>query len=253
MTPADMLGIQLDDRALFLSRWRTLLLGVLDPETVLDHPGRAEFRRLVEDWDARAGVDSVGYRLVRAYHDRTQQAVWNMILAGLRLPAEEGSAPPAQFEGPLWQLIGTQPLHLLARAYPDWPAFLRAQVDVTLADLGGRCPELAYCTWGARNVVRIRHPLSAALPWLASFLDMPTLELPGDHDMPRVQDGATGASERFAVSPGHESEGYLHLPGGQSGHPLSPYYRAGFIEWARGEPLPFLPGPAEHALTLTPK
>ena len=253
MTPADMLGIQLDDRALFLSRWRTLLLGVLDPETVLEHPGRAEFRRLVEDWDARAGVDSVGYRLVRAYHDRTQQAVWNMILAGLRLPAEEGSAPPAQFEGPLWQLIGTQPLHLLARAYPDWPAFLRAQVDVTLADLGERCPELAYCTWGARNVVRIRHPLSAALPWLASFLDMPTLELPGDHDMPRVQDGATGASERFAVSPGHEREGYLHLPGGQSGHPLSPYYRAGFVEWARGEPLPFLPGPAEHALTLTPK
>src|SRR5947207_6204155 len=130
---------------------------------------------------------------------------------------------------------------------------LRAQVDVTLADLGGRCPELAYCTWGARNVVRIRHPLSAALPWLASFLDMPTLELPGDHDMPRVQDGATGASERFAVSPGHESEGYLHLPGGQSGHPRSPYYRAGCIEWARGEPLPFLPGPAEHALPLTPK
>src|SRR5438309_3366451 len=75
MTPADMLGIQLDDRALFLSRWRTLLLGVLDPETVLDHPGRAEFRRLVAAWDARAGVDSVGYRLVRAYHDRTQQAV----------------------------------------------------------------------------------------------------------------------------------------------------------------------------------
>src|SRR6059058_5572772 len=149
--------------------------------------------------------------------------------------------------------IGTQPQHLLARAYPDWPAFLRAQVDVTLADLGERCPELARCTWGARNVVRIRHPLSAALPWLASFLDMPTLELPGDHDMPRVQDGATGASERFDVSPGHESEGYLQLPGGQSGHPLSPYYRAGFIEWARGEPLPFLPGPAEHALTLTPK
>jgi hypothetical protein len=24
------------------------------------------------------------------------------------------------------------------------------------------------------------------------------------------------------------------------------------MEWARGEPLPFLPGPAQHALTLTP-
>ncbi len=253
LTPADMLRIQLDDRALFLSRWRTLLLDVLDPGSLRDHPRRAEFRQLVADWDARAGVDSIGYRLVRTYHDRTQQAAWNMILAGLRLPEEEGSAPPAQFEGPLWQLIQTQPLHLLARTYPDWPAFLLAQADVTIAELAASCPELARCTWGARNVVRIRHPLSAPLPWLASFLDMPTLELPGDHDMPRVQDGPSGASERFAVSPGHESEGYLHLPGGQSGHPLSPYYRAGFMEWARGEPLPFLPGPAEHRLILTPK
>ena len=82
---------------------------------------------------------------------------------------------------------------------------------------------------------------------------MRTLELPGDRDMPRVQiDSIEGASERFAVSPGHESEGYLHLPGGQSGHPLSPFYRAGFMEWARGEALPLLPGPAQHTLTLAP-
>ena len=87
---------------------------------------------------------------------------------------------------------------------------------------------------------------------MASFLDMPPIELPGDHDMPRVQDHAFGASERFAVSPGHEAEGYLVIPGGQSGHPLSPYYRAGFQQWAHGEPLSFLPGATEHTLTLTP-
>ena len=79
-----------------------------------------------------------------------------------------------------------------------------------------------------------------------------TTSLPGDHDMPRVQDGAFGQSERFAVSPGHETEGYLVIPGGQSGHPLSPYYRAGFLEFARGETLPFLPGPPQHTLTLNP-
>jgi penicillin amidase len=42
------------------------------------------------------------------------------------------------------------------------------------------------------------------------------------------------------------------MPGGQSGHPLSPYYRAGFLQWARGEPLPFLPGATQHTLTLRP-
>ena len=252
VTPADMLRIQLDDRAVFLARWRTLLLGVLDTDALRDHPRRAQVRQLVASWNARASVESVGYRLVRAYHDRTQQAVWDMLLAGLRLPAEQDAAPPAQFEGPLWQLVTAQPLHLLAKTYRGWPEFLRAQVDATIAELGASCPELAHCTWGAHKVVRIRHPLSRALPWLASFLDMPTVELPGDHDMPRVQDGAFGASERFAVSPGHEEQGYIHVPGGQSGHPLSPYYRAGFRQWALGTPLPFLPGPVQHTLTLTP-
>jgi penicillin G amidase len=252
VTTADMLRIQLDDRALFLGRWRTLLLTVLDEKALQGHPQRAEFRRLIEQWKAEASVDSVGYRLVRAYRDRTQQTVWDMLLAALGIPSEAASSPPPQFEGPLWQLLTGRPQHLLAKSYADWPEFLRTQVDATIAGLAPLCPQLARCTWGARNVVRIRHPLSRALPWLASFLDMPPQELPGDHDMPRVQDGAVGQSERFAVSPGHESEGYLHIPGGQSGHPLSPYYRAGFDAWARGTPLPFLPGPAQHTLTLTP-
>ena len=44
--------------------------------------------------------------------------------------------------------------------------------------------------------------------------------------------------------------GYLHLPGGQAGHPLSPFYRAGFDDWALGRPRPLLPGPVAHTLTL---
>ena len=252
LTPADMLPIQLDDRARFLARWRVLLLSVLDAAATADHPEREEFRRLVSDWDGHAGIGSVGYRLVRAWHDRTQDAVWQMLLAGLTVPPGDASLPPAQFEGPLWQLVTAGPLNLLARRYADWHEFMLAQVDATSADLQHSCGELAHCTWGRYNTVRVRHPLSRALPWLAPLLDMPTVELPGDHDMPRVQNGAFGASERFAVSPGHETEGYFHMPGGQSGHPLSPYYRAGFMQWARGEPLPFLPGRSQHTLTLTP-
>jgi penicillin G amidase len=253
-TPADMLRIQLDERAVFLARWRTLLLELLDAPSLEGQPRRAEFRQLIEHWNAAASVDAVGYRLVRSYHDRTRQAVREMLLGALGLANDEDAQAQDQFEGPLWQLVTQQPMHLLAARYTDWPQFLRAQVDATIAGLEASCPQLTRCTWGARNTVGIRHPLSRALPWLAALLDMPTLELPGDHDMPRVQDGTSfGASERFAVSPGHEQQGYLDIPGGQSGHPLSPYYRAGFSEWARGLALPFLPGPTEHTLTLTPE
>jgi penicillin G amidase len=252
LKPADMLRVQLDDRALFLTRWRELLLHLINAASVKANPARAEYRRLVEAWDARAGVDSVGYRLVRSFRDHTEDAVWDMLLTALAVPREYDVGPPLQFEGPLWQLVSRQPQHLLARQYADWPAFLDAQLDATIADLGQECPELAHCTWGKHNVVRVRHPLSRALPVLAGLLDMPALELPGDSFMPRVQQVAFGASERFAVSPGHEQQGYFLLPGGQSGHPLSAYYRSGFLAWAHGEPQPFLPGPAQHTLTLRP-
>jgi len=253
-TPAQMLQIQLDDGAVFLARWRELLLRLIDVDSERDHPKRAQFRKLVDGWDAHAAVDSVGYRLVRSYHTHTERAVWEMVSHALKIPDEDAPLLPSQFEAPLWQLVHEQPMHMLAASYPSWHDFLLTQLDKTIVDLEASCEghALDRCTWGSRKPVRIRHPLSAALPLLAPLLDMPTLELPGDHDMPRVQDGAFGASERFAVSPGHEDLGYLHIPGGQSGHPLSPYYRAGFMEWARGQPLPFLPGPAQHTLTLQP-
>ena len=92
----------------------------------------------------------------------------------------------------------------------------------------------------------------SAVPALADLADIPAEMLPGDEDMPRVQGEHFGASERFAVSPGRESEGYFMMPGGQSGHPMSPYYRAGHENWTKGLAAPFLPGTAEHKIILVP-
>jgi penicillin amidase len=149
--------------------------------------------------------------------------------------------------------VSTRPIHLLAPEYATWPALLLDAVDRTSASLtrGGRA--LKDRTWGDENTVRIAHPLSGALPLLGRWLDMPRTPLPGDSHMPRVQGVSMGASERFAVSPGHENEAYLHMPGGQSGHPLSPHFGDGQQAWARGAQTPFLPGPAVNRLTLAPR
>ena len=81
---------------------------------------------------------------------------------------------------------------------------------------------------------------------------MPAQPLPGDDNMPRVQGTSFGASERMDVSPGREPEGVFHQPGGASGHPLSPFYRAGHDDWAKGKASPFLPGTAKYRLVLRP-
>jgi penicillin amidase len=158
-----------------------------------------------------------------------------------------------QAEGPLWRLVTEQPAHLIDPSYESWREGLLAVVDSTIeyyeTEIGG---DLAAQTWGARNTLSMRHPLSRAVPVLGRWLDMPRRALPGDSNMPRVQSPGWGASERLAVSPGREDEGYFHMPAGQSGHPLSPYFGAGHDAWVEGRPTPLLPGPPETVLTLAP-
>ena len=153
----------------------------------------------------------------------------------------------------MWALLQARPIHMLDPKYADWDALLLAaaqRVVETLASLPGG---LASRTWGERNTMAIRHMMSTSLPrFLARFLDMPADRLPGDAHMPRVQGPAFGASERFVIMPGHEDLSFLHMPGGQSDNPLSPYYGAGHQDWAQGRASPLLPGPAEHRLTLAP-
>jgi penicillin amidase len=112
--------------------------------------------------------------------------------------------------------------------------------------------DLDACVWGDVNRIEIRHPLASAVPLASRWLTVQDGPLPGGQYTPRVQNGVQGASERFAVSPGDEANGYFHMPGGQSGHPFSRFFSAGHDAWVRGERLPFLPGRAQHTLVLTP-
>lgn len=253
-TARDLLAVQLDDRALFLERWRKLLLDVLTPEAVAADPRRKELRRLVETtWTGRASVDSVAYRLVRSWRSEVRVQVLLPITARCEKADERFDPVQAQSEGAVWALLTARPAHLLDPQYRTWDEKLLAAVDGMLDDYekqpGG---DLASRTWGERNTTRIRHPLSGAIPFAGRWLDMPPRQLSGDQEMPRVQSPGFGASERLVVSPGREEEGFFHMPVGQSGHPMSPYYRAGHEAWEEGKPTPFLPGPAEHMLKLVP-
>ncbi len=257
---ADMLRVQLDDRALFLARWQRLLLEVLTPETAAVDARRAEARRLVLGWGERASAESAGYRIVRAFRNRVADQVFTPLLAPCLavdphfdyLGRSEGKRAFPLWEGPLWRLVSERPRHLLSARYESWDVLLLSALDAVLRELTehGR---LADRTWGERNTSLVQHPLGRAMPGLGSFLDMPRLRLPGDNHMPRFQSPTAGASERFAVSPGHEERGYFHMPGGESGHPLSSHYRDGHQAWASGEPLSFLPGKPVHVLRLVPE
>jgi penicillin amidase len=253
-TADDMRRLQLDDRALFLERWRGLLLRVLTPQAVAADPRRGELRALVERWGGRAAVGSAGYRMVRVYRWVVARAVLTPLLAACRAvdPELRYVDTVNQYEAPLWQLVTQRPLHLLDPQYKSWDEQLLAAADQVIALLGDQGP-LAERTWGERNTTAIEHPLSAALPLVGSRLALPPRQLPGDDDMPRVQAPDFGATLRMVVSPGREEEGILQMPGGESGNPISEHYDDLYDAWATGAAAPLLPGKAVGVLRLVPR
>jgi penicillin amidase len=250
-TAQEMLSIQLDDRALFLERWRALLVDELAGSS----GPRAEFRNLVDTkWTGRASPGSVGYRLVKEFRLLFVRRVMTWLTAPARAvdPAFDYTRL-LRGEGPVWQILAERPPHLLDPKYKTWDDTILDTVDAVIAQLtdGGR--SLADRTWGEANSAEIRHPLAGAIPFFGRYLNMPGDPLPGDVYTPRASTPRTGPSERMAVSPGRESEGILHVPTGQSGHPLSPHYGDQYRAWLMGDPTPFLPGAPVNTLILNPR
>jgi penicillin amidase len=252
-TVHDMLAIQLDTRAGFLSRWRDLILRTLTPAAIAGRADRARLRDIVDrGWDGHASPGSAAYLITRLVRAGVSDRVIRFVLA------ECYEADPAfdyraerRREGPIWKLVTERPQHLLDPRFATWDELVLAAVDGVITQAGGP-GGLGSRVWSDYNVTAYRHPLSGALPFLARWLDMPVRPLPGDLYTPRLHWGAEAASERMVVSPGREAGGILHIPAGQSGHPLSPFYANSHEAWVNGEPTPFLPGPPVHTLTLTP-
>ncbi|MFC5568512.1 penicillin acylase family protein [Lysobacter yangpyeongensis] len=247
----DLLAVQLDDRALFLQPWWQLLR---DEAAADKTPAMRELAAAAATWQGRASTDSVSYRIVRAW----RRAVTDRVVDGITAPAQV--ALGREFEMPslqqqesfVWPLVTTRPAHLLSPRYRDWHALFEDAAREVRDELAQKGP-LAARTWGEQNTSRICHPLARALPGFArGALCMPFEPLPGDVAMPRVQSPDFGASERMVVAPGHEADGIIHMPGGQSGNPLSPFWGAGHDDWVQGRTTPFLPGAAEYTLRMRP-
>ncbi|HLY54307.1 MAG TPA: penicillin acylase family protein [Stellaceae bacterium] len=252
-TEADLLAIQLDDRAPMLEAWQKQLLSLLQARS--GDPRFAAMLEPVRDWGAAAKPESVGYRLVRSFEEEAIRLVYGGFGAAIRQEPGAGSGPLAgQLAGwPTLRLLVDQPPNLVPPPYKSWKEATNALTERLAAlvdrDAGG---DVRQFTWGARNHLGIHHPIALALPLLGRITDPPDVPVAGDALEPRVLTPGDGASERFVVSPGHEAEGIFEMPVGEAGNPTEPYYLAGHRDWLEGHPSPFLPGPPRWTLTLTP-
>ncbi|ALZ74627.1 penicillin acylase family protein [Rheinheimera sp. F8] len=246
-------AIQLDHEALFLKRWQQLLLEVLTPEFVAAQQ-LTQYRQWIETDSKAASQDAIGYSLLRAFRDKTLELMFAP-LAG-QLEAQQLRLRDLKMvpETPAWAMLQARRDDTLPGSFQSWDALLQQAVLDSVTQLKAQTEgDLSKARWGVLNSAEIQHPLTKALPFLGRWLNMPADPLAGDRHMPRVQLKVHGQSERMVVSPGHEADGILVIPAGQSGHPLSEFYAADHAYWLGEKPLGFLPQAEKYSLQLLPQ
>ncbi len=249
----DLLAVQLDDRALMMGQWRNLILEAMKrmpPET---GSTREDFLKVVRDqWSGRAEPSSVAYRLVSRFSYMCVDGVHGLLLRELsdNIPGFRASWLPYR-HAVTWEVLAARPAHLLPPWSSSWDELLMQAVDRTMEKVAESEEPLDAYTWGAINTVVVAHPFTQFVPQLTPWLSAPAKPMPGASFMPRVQHRRSGASQRLVVSPGKEEEGIFHMPGGQSGHPLSPFFLKGHDDWVNGIASPLLPGEVKYSLVLT--
>ncbi|WP_372625666.1 penicillin acylase family protein [Arsukibacterium sp.] len=244
-------NIQLDNRALFLSRWQQLLLDVLTPEVTANHQ-LTEYRLLLSQSSRYAAPDDIGYTLVQQFRQQTIELLFQPLSALLEQHSSRSAYLKYSLETPAWAMLQARRADTLPAEFTDWSQLLLKAVLNSKQLLEQQHGSVQASRWGLHNQAKINHPLSNAIPVLGDWLNMPASEFAGDRHMPRVQLPSFGQSQRMVVAPGQEQDGILTIPSGQSGHPLSPFYRADHQYWLNEVALPFLPGPKKYQLRLVP-
>jgi penicillin amidase len=250
---ADFYDIQLNNQATFLKPWHKLLL-----ESLANKPQEyASDIAILNEWGACACADSVGYTLVR----RFRSTVINQLLAPIndRLKVYNLSTSyiAKSIEPSIWALLQQQPLDWLPNGHADYSAFVEAAYRDTKQRLftqyNVRSTDLSELRWGNVNALAVKHPFSNTLGRFSELVDMKVVEGFGDSYVPAVQSNSFGASQRLIVKPGNEENAILTIPGGQSGHFLSSFYRTGFDDYAAQANTPLLPLEQKHKIVFTPK
>ena len=245
----DFYQLQLDNQARFLTPWHSLLLEQLKQQP--EH--NADYINALDNWQQCACSTSVGYTLVKTYRDELINILFSSIEASLNQQDGTLSYVKRDLEPAVWQLIKAQPASWVNPQFTNWEQQLQAAFEQTLAQLTAKFGNnIQNWQWGKVNELAIEHPFAKQIPLLSKLLNMPTAPGFGDSYMPAVQKTSFGASQRFIAQPGHLESAILTVPGGQSGHPLSEFYRAGFDEYVEGKHTPLLPQTFMHQIEIVP-
>jgi penicillin amidase len=251
LTPADMLQLQTDVYSEVDQEIAQRLAYAIDHARQTDGRLR-EAADLLRTWDGVVSVNSTPAAIV----DATKGAFWPMLLKpriGEDWRLYEWSSSAFARE----ELIMHAPAAWLPAGYANWDDFLAAVVRLGIDDehpIGN----MRGWKYGVQHPVDLEHPLYGLLPWFKKWTGTGRQPQSGDKTTVKQVSRTFGPSQRFTIDWSNPDAATENIVMGQSGDPVSAYYRDQWPYWYGGTTfaLPFSTQAVEaqttHTLQLTP-
>ncbi len=255
LTPADMLAAQTDIYSEVDQEMGHRFAYAIDHTPGPQGNGDPRMRQaadLMRSWDGRLTTDSAAASLVT----QTRAALWSMILepklGKLGSDYHWGESTFAEEE-----IVMHAKPEWLPEGYKNWDELLTAAVRKGMKT--GKAPaDLAQWTYGTWHVVDIEHPLAGFLPLIGRVAGTGPQPQSGDGTTVKQVGRTLGSSQRFTMDWSNIDGSTENIVLGESGNPLSPYFRDQWNDWYNGTTfaLPFTPAAVaaqmHHTLRLLP-
>ncbi len=251
LTPKDMLAVQTD------------VYGEMDQEFgqrlayAIDHTDGVDARLrqaadLMRSWNGRLTTDSAAASIVT----QARKALWPLILEP-KLGKDAADYRWTESNFAEEEIVMHAKADWLPPGYKNWDALLTAAVRKGMQD--GKAPgNVADWSYGSWHVVDIEHPLAKFLPLLGRIAGTGPQPQSGDTTTVKQVGRDFGPSQRFTMDWSNVDGSTENIVLGESGDPLSPYFRDQWNDWYGGTTfaLPFTPAAVaaqtRHTLRLLP-
>jgi penicillin amidase len=251
LKPADLLQVQTD------------VYSEVDQELgqrlsyAIDHtPGADDRLRqaadLMRSWDGRLSTDSAAASLVT----QTRRALWPLILEP-RLGKDAAEYRWSESDFAEEEIVMHANPDWLPKSYKNWDALLTDAVRRAMSD--GKAPaDVARWNYGSWHVVDIEHPLTTFLPRIGRVAGTGEQPLSGDTTTVKQVGRDFGPSQRFTMDWSNIDGSTENIVLGESGNPLSPYFRDQWNDYYAGTTFAFpftsaaVAAQTRHTLRLLP-
>jgi penicillin amidase len=236
LTPKDMLAVQTD------------VYSELDQEMAhrfayaIDHTDGADDRLkkaadLMRSWDGRLSTDSVAASI--ATYSRYALA---FLIMEPKLGKDLGNYEWGESNVAEEEIVMHGGMGWIPAGYKNWDAVLTDAVRKGM-ERGHAPHDLAKWTYGSWHVVDLEHPLEGFLPIVGRVAGTGEQPLSGDVVTVKQVGRAFGPSQRFTMDWSNIDGSTENIVLGESGDPLSPYFRDQWSDYYSGATfaLPFTP------------